>query len=81
MVKVKKIFMTTTEAAKVMGVTPATVRNWIIKGYLRAFRPPSALNKVKGSKRGAEGYQYRIKVSDCDNFVARGQTVKTKSRA
>lgn len=35
-----KKFLTVKEVAKLMGVTPLTVRNWDLKGKLAAYRNP-----------------------------------------
>lgn len=73
MAEAKKVYMTTSEIAKNLQVSTATVRDWIRNGYLPAFQPPSPLAKAKDPKRGARGV-YRIKVEDFEEFVRKGQT-------
>jgi len=38
--KVSKKYLTIKEVAKILGVTPLTLRNWDRKGKLRAYRNP-----------------------------------------
>ena len=80
MAEAKKIYITTSEVAKVLEVSRATVRNWILNGYLPAFQPPSPLARAKDPKRGARGV-YRIRVEDFEEFLRKGQTVKKSSKS
>ena len=61
-------YLRTSEAAKFLGVSPGTVRNWEKKGKLRAHRLPqndyrlflkkdleAVLQAVKGSGGGSDG--------------------------
>jgi excisionase family DNA binding protein len=34
------------EVAKDLGVSPSTVRNWVEKGYIHAFRLPSGVRRI-----------------------------------
>jgi excisionase family DNA binding protein len=34
------------EVAKEVGVSPGTIRNWIDKGYIQAFRLPSGVRRI-----------------------------------
>lgn len=34
------------EAARALGISPSTVRNWIAKGYIHAFRLPSGIRRI-----------------------------------
>ncbi|PIV12793.1 MAG: MerR family DNA-binding transcriptional regulator [Candidatus Nealsonbacteria bacterium CG03_land_8_20_14_0_80_36_12] len=38
--KVSKKYLTIKEVAKILGVTPLTLRNWDRKGKLKAYRNP-----------------------------------------
>jgi len=38
--KVSKKYLTNKEVAKILGVTPLTLRNWDRKGKLKAYRNP-----------------------------------------
>jgi excisionase family DNA binding protein len=38
------------KAASQLGVSPATVRNWVEKGYLHAFRLPSGVRRIPRSE-------------------------------
>jgi len=38
--KVSKKYLTIKEVARILGVTPLTLRNWDKKGKLRAYRNP-----------------------------------------
>lgn len=38
------------EVAREVGVTPTTIRNWIEKGYIRAFRMPSGVRRIPVSE-------------------------------
>jgi len=38
--KISKKYLTTKEVAKILGVTPLTLRNWDKKGKLKAYRNP-----------------------------------------
>lgn len=38
--KISKKYLTIKEVAKILGVTPLTLRNWDKKGKLRAYRNP-----------------------------------------
>ncbi len=34
------------EAARDLGISPSTVRNWVEKGYIHAFRLPSGVRRI-----------------------------------
>jgi excisionase family DNA binding protein len=38
------------KAAEEFGVTPATVRNWVEKGYIQALRLPSGVRRIPDSE-------------------------------
>lgn len=57
--------MTITEVAELLKVSDRTVRNWIDKGIIKAYR---------------FGLVYRIKKSDFDNFVNDSQVNNDESK-
>ena len=62
-----KKFMTVKEVARILGVTPLTVRNWDMKGKLVAYRNP--VNN------------YRMyKVEDVEVIIRQIETSKEKTR-
>lgn len=44
--------VTVGKAAKEFGVTAATVRNWIAKGYIRAIKLPSGQRRIPETELG-----------------------------
>lgn len=72
MPEVKKIYMSTREVAEALEVSTATVRDWIRKGFLPAFQPPSPLAQANSPGRGMRG-MHRIKREDFEEFVKKGQ--------
>ncbi len=57
-------YYTTDEAAKILNVTPATVRRWIRAGKLRAFKDPYGTYKIPESElqRFKEEYSRNMRV-------------------
>jgi len=59
MTMMAKIFLTTTEVAEMLGVSSQTVRNWIDRGILKAYRlNPSGM--------------LLIRQEDLDNAIEKG---------
>ncbi len=59
-----KKFLTVNEVAKLLGVTPLTVRNWDKKGFLAAYRNP--MNN------------YRLyKIEDVESLIAQIENSKS----
>ena len=50
-----KKFLSVNEVAKIVGVTPLTVRNWDKKGRLRAYRNP--VNNYRLYKIDSQSYE------------------------
>jgi DNA (cytosine-5)-methyltransferase 1 len=72
-----KKFLTVNEVARLVGVTPLTVRNWDQKGKLRAYRNPvnnyrmykieeveSLLKQIEHSKDGYSPVKVEIATED-----------------
>lgn len=63
-----KKYLTVTEVARLLGVTPLTIRNWDLKGKLVAYRNP--VNN------------YRLyKVEDVETLIRRIETSRDRPRA